>query len=112
MAFSEIEITKYKQIMDAYLVKARPNEEIRKQVDVCYRIGNQSVEIFEIRNINNKIIESPIAKAKYVRTEDRWQILWQRADMKWHLYEPKIGVKTLNEFIKVIEKDEFGCFWG
>jgi hypothetical protein len=112
MAFSEFEIAKYKKIMDEYMEKVRPNEETRKQIDICYKFDNQSIIIFELRNINNKVIESPIAKAKYVKTEDRWQILWQRADMKWHIYEPKSGVKTLNGFIKVIEKDEYGCFWG
>ncbi len=35
-----------------------------------------------------------------------------RADLKWHGYEPDSTVKTLEQFIGVIDTDEFGYFWG
>ncbi|MFC6877508.1 DUF3024 domain-containing protein [Flavobacterium myungsuense] len=32
--------------------------------------------------------------------------------MKWHSYKPHPKVKNLKEFIKVIQEDKHGCFWG
>ncbi|WP_443083643.1 DUF3024 domain-containing protein [Vibrio sp. HA2012] len=58
------------------------------------------------------IHENPIAKATYVRTKNNWKIYWMRADLKWHSYEPDSTVKTLEQFIGVIDTDEFGYFWG
>lgn len=57
-------------------------------------------------------MESPVAKASYVKTQGIWKIFWQRADLKWHRYEPTPAVETLEEFLAVVEKDEYACFWG
>jgi hypothetical protein len=32
--------------------------------------------------------------------------------MKWHGYEPVPQVDTLQEFLELVEEDEFACFWG
>lgn len=85
------------------------------QVDLAYRIAGQSVEIFEIRpawKTPNVTIEERIAKAMYVRTQNVWRIYWQRADLKWHSYEPVPEVVGLSEFLSVLEEDAYACFWG
>jgi hypothetical protein len=35
-----------------------------------------------------------------------------RRDLKWHGCEPSPEVKTLEEFPSVVNRDEFGCFFG
>ena len=40
-----------------------------------------------------------------------WKAYWQRADLKWHRYDPDPEVDTINDFIKLVEEDEFGCFF-
>jgi hypothetical protein len=35
-----------------------------------------------------------------------------RLHLKWHRYDPDPEVKTLDEFLEVVENDEFACFWG
>ncbi|MGH8716972.1 MAG: DUF3024 domain-containing protein [Burkholderiales bacterium] len=30
----------------------------------------------------------PVAKATYVKAQDVWKVFWQRADLKWHRYDP------------------------
>jgi len=47
-----------------------------------------------------------------VQKENKWKIYWQRADLKWHLYEPNKEVKTIKTFIKIVDEDKLGCFWG
>ena len=114
MSFNEFELKKHQQILDKYIEKIRPPENIRKELDISYRIINLSVEIYEIRpqydnpkQINN--IE--IAKTTYVRTQDVWKIYWMRSDLKWHGYEPNSEVEKLSDFLSVIEEDKYGCFW-
>jgi hypothetical protein len=100
MAFSEFELKKHEKLLKAYIEKHRPPAHIRNELDLDYRQTGQSVEIFEIRsrwdNPKEKI-ENPVAKATYVKTQDIWKIYWQRADLKWHSYEPHPIAKSLEE---------------
>ena len=115
MALSEFEAKRYKKLVREYVEKHRPPPHLRKQVDLSFRVKGQSVEIFEIRPLWNdpkKKIEEAVAKATYVKSRGIWKIYWQRADLKWHRYDPDPEVKTLEEFIEVLEKDEYACFYG
>lgn len=114
MAFSISELDKMKKEMDAFILKRRPPETVRNQVDLNYKIDKQSIVIFEIRKMfqQEEMIDIPIAKATYVMKENKWKIYWQRADMKWHSYEPQKEVKTVKAFLKVVDEDELCCFWG
>ena len=73
---------------------------------------NNNLEIRAMWNNPNEKIEESVAKARYVKSSDIWKIYWQRADLKWHSYEPDPEVKTLEEFLKVVERDEYCCFYG
>jgi hypothetical protein len=115
MAISEFEIKRYEKIVGQYIEKRRPPAHVRSQVDLAFRIEGQSVIIFEIREIWNqqdKKVESPIAKATFVKKTNLWKLYWQRADLKWHRYEPTPETKTIEEFLAVVENDEYCCFWG
>ena len=115
MAISEFEIKKCEKDLEAFMVKYRPPAHIRNEVDFSYCIENQSVEIFEVRphwkNPSEKT-ETPIAKATYIKAKKVWKIYWQKSDLKWHLYEPLLEVKTLEQFLNVVGEDEHSCFFG
>lgn len=109
---NEIEII---EVMEGYLINARPPKEIRNQLDINYRVEGQSIVVFEIRpfwNDPNKKTECNIVKTTFIKKENCWKIFWFRADMKWYGYKPKLKVNSLKEFIKIIEEDKHGCFWG
>jgi len=115
MALSEFEIKKCEKIVREYVEKHRPPAHLRNEVDLSFRIREQSVEIFEIRAMWNdptEKIEEFVAKATYVKSGNIWKIFWQRADLKWHSYQPEPEVKTLEEFLDVVERDEHCCFFG
>ena len=114
MAFTSEEIDKIKKVMDKYIEDKRPPIEIRDKVDLAYKFENQSIEIFEIRPEYKGIgiINIPIAKTTFNRTTNSWKIYWQRADLKWHLYEPKKEVKKLSDFVKIVDEDKHCCFFG
>jgi hypothetical protein len=37
---------------------------------------------------------------------------WQRRDLKWHSYEPKPEVKSVDEFALLVSEDPYACFFG
>ena len=41
-----------------------------------------------------------------------WKVFWKRADLKWHRYDPVSEVRTIEQFLAVVEEDEYACFYG
>ena len=115
MAFSEFEKKRYEKVVHAFLERKRPPVHIRNELDLGYRMTDQSVEIFEIRpfwrNPEEKI-EQAVAKATYVKKQRIWKIYWQRADLKWHRYDPAPETDSLEGFLALVEHDEYACFFG
>lgn len=115
MAFTQKELEQHRQVVSAFIEKRRPPPHLRHQVDLSFRIENQSIELFEIRprfNDPQQIIEIPIAKATWVKSRKVWRIFWQRSDLKWHSYQPLPEVTSLQEFVDAVDVDENACFWG
>ena len=113
-----IDILQTAEIIEAlenFMLKRRPPLGMRSLVDLAYKIENQSVFNFEIRprwDNPNELFNSNIAKATFVKTQNHWDVFWMRSDLKWHKYQPKPNVKTINEFVDLVAKDDHHCFWG
>ncbi|MBL4783457.1 MAG: DUF3024 domain-containing protein [Porticoccaceae bacterium] len=115
MAISEFEIRRCEKLVGEYVDKHRPPPYVRNEVDLSFRIKDQSVELFEIRasySDPDEKVESMIAKTTYVKKSGAWKVYWQRADLKWHSYQPTPEVATLEEFLVLLENDEHACFYG
>ncbi len=115
MALSEFDNALTEVKLSEFIARRRPPEHLRAQVDLSFRIEDQSIVIFEIRPVFRRPaekIECMVAKATYVKKTGEWKVYWQRADQKWHRYEPAPSVKTLEEFISLVDDDEWACFWG
>lgn len=115
MSISEFEIKRIEKIVGKFVERKRPAAHIRNELDIAFRISDQSFEIYEIRPLWNdpsRKIEGPIAKATYVKSKKIWKLFWQRADLKWHSYQPHPVSNSLEKIIEVIEQDSHGCFWG
>jgi len=103
------------EIMENYIEKVRPPENIRKQLDLSYTIEDQSVLLNAIRPIwdtPNEYAEYGYAKATFIKSKNVWKIYWLRADLKWHSYKPMPEVATLKEFLKIVDEDKYHCFKG
>lgn len=101
--------------MEGFMAKRRPPPEIRPRLDLAFKIEGQSVTIYEVRPYwrdPTQTTESPVAKATFVRSVKRWRIFWQRADLKWHVYEPCAEVERIEDFLDLVHADERYCFWG
>jgi hypothetical protein len=115
VALSEFERKRFERVVAAFVEERRPPAHLRAKVDLAFRVTGQSVEIFEVRpklDRPDRIIENAVAKATYVKATARWKVFWQRADLKWHRYEPTPEVGSLEEFLQVVRKDEYSCFFG
>lgn len=114
MALSEFEKKKCEKLVREFVEKRRPPSHVRKELDLGFRVKGQSVEIFEIRPLwrqPEKTIEEAVAKSTYVKTQKGWKVYWQRADLKWHRYDPNPEVDSLEEFLDIVDRDEYACFF-
>lgn len=115
MALSEFETKKCEKEVRAFIERRRPPPHLRDQLDLAFRLKGHSVEIFEVRPLwfdPERKIEQAVAKAKYVKSQKLWKVYWQRADLKWHRYDPDPEVPSLQEFLELVDRDEYGCFFG
>lgn len=51
----------------------------------------------------------PVAKIIFHNPSGKWKIYWHRASGAWNLYKQ---CASLDAALKIIEKDQHGCFWG
>ena len=115
MAISEFEVKRCEREVEKFLDVRRPPVHIRNEFDLGYRIESQSVELFEIRpewQNPEKKIETPFAKATYIKKEKLWKVYWLRQDLKWHSYTPVPSVKYFEEFLSIVNEDANACFFG
>jgi hypothetical protein len=115
VAFSDFELKRIQKAVGAYVQRRRPAPHIRKELDISFRIGGQSVELFEIRPAwrrPGETIEHSIIKATYVKRSRTWKVYWKRADLKWHRYDPEPEANTIEAVLEIAERDEYGCFYG
>jgi len=115
MGFSAQQVGRLETKVKAFLEQRRPSIEIREQLDLGHRIEGQSIILFEIRprfRMSSEKHEVPIAKTTYVRSKSHWKVYWQRADLKWHRYDPATTVSSLSAFLEEVDRDAYGCFWG
>lgn len=116
MAFTATDTeTILRQLEEEFWTHRRPPLDLRNKVREGQRIDGQSIELFLERPLFDrpeKWIEEPIAKIRYVRSRDVWEIYWQRADLKWHRYEPCPEVESLSAALAEIHEDAHCCFFG
>jgi hypothetical protein len=115
MGLSEFERKRFEKAVSKFIDSRRPPPEIRAELDLGFRLEQQSVEIINTspdRQNPNETMENSVAKATYVKSANEWRIYWQRADLKWHRYEPHPTASSIEEFLEVVNQDDRGCFFG
>ncbi|MBK8479286.1 MAG: DUF3024 domain-containing protein [Opitutaceae bacterium] len=116
MAFTEVEIAEHTATIEEILwSRHRPPLHIRELMREGQRFTDQSIEFFYVRPAFGRpgtFIEEPIAKVQYVRSRGVWRLYWQRADLKWHGYQPCPEAESLAAALNVINQDACNCFFG
>lgn len=114
MAFSEIELKRIDKVVGG-LCRKRTPEQYKAELSFEYRITGHDVLILEIRPMWNnpqEKTELSVAKLKFNRTKNLWQLYWKRASGKWLKYGEHPESKDLSRLVDEIDQDSFGCFFG
>jgi hypothetical protein len=54
----------------------------------------------------------PFAKITFVNSKNEWKPYWLLESGQWELYAPDKHINTLEEILKEISADPYGCFFG
>lgn len=114
MTFSDIELQRIKREVGG-LCKKRSPAHLREKLRTEYKIEGYSIILFEVRPQWNdpKIFrDHPFAKITFVKSKNIWKLYWQRADLKFHKYNPKESASKLSDLVKEIDNDPNACFFG
>ena len=114
MAFSEIELKRIDKIVGG-LSRQKTPQGLENELRFEYRIKNHEVLILEIRprwDDPQEQTEMSVAKFRFNRTKNTWQLYWQRASGKWLAYNESTNSTTLDELVEVVSEDSYGCFFG
>jgi hypothetical protein len=115
VALSEFEVRRCEKVAAEFIERRRPPPHLRHAVDLGFSMKGQSVEIFELRpprDDESRKMERPLAKATFEKKTRTWKVYWQRADLKWHAYDARPRVDTLEEFFALLDEDPHACFFG
>lgn len=115
MIFTDLELQDIKRCMDLFLSKRRPAENLRHENDLSYRITGHDIDIFELHASDEskkpKMVEQPSIKVTYVEDSKQWTLYWMRPNAEWHLYQDD-AVPSFSIAMRIVDRDEFGCFFG
>jgi len=115
MAFSELELSRIDATVGALCREASPAEYADQLRFVC-EIDGHTVSIWEQRppwdGSPGEWTSNGVARFRYFRSRDEWQLYWMRADLKWHSYEPAPPTGDLARLVKVVEDDAYCAFFG
>ncbi len=114
MAFTDQEIEQYSAQATAYCEHRIP-QHVQDRLWMGFLIEGQSITLLEFRphwQDKSKVTQTPIAKATFVKKTATWKLYWMRQDLKWHRYEPCPTVESFDEFLEVVDADEYCCFFG
>lgn len=117
MAISEFEHYRYQRLLQEFCEKHGPQPHLHDKLQWGFAVDpkKQVVELFEIRPHFMKPtqkVQTPIAKARYVKAQRDWKIYWMRGNGKWTSYAPCPSVRTFEEFLALIREDTHYCFLG
>jgi len=95
--------------------KRRPPLKLRDKIREGQRIEGSTIELFYSRPLfegRGRWIEEPIVRTRFFPRLGIWKIYWQRADLRWHLYKPAPEAESLSEVLRIVDEDEYCCFFG
>ncbi len=114
MAFNEMELKRIDWVVGG-LCRKRNRPELTDELSLEYYVNRHDVVLFERRPRYGRlsgVTESPVAKFKYVRTQNEWRLYWMRQDLKWHGYQMMQSSENLSDLVAEVDEDPFCCFFG
>ncbi len=114
MPFNDLELARIERTVGKLCERRAPPPHLRHEISVGYRVEGHAVTLFERRPKwrGEGFTEQEFAKLRFIRRAGEWRLFWQRADLKWHSYEPLASSTDLAELVTEIDTDPHACFFG
>lgn len=89
------------------------HDELRVEVDVAPR----HLTIVEARppwreDLGTEWTRLPIARLRYTRTTQLWEVYWADRHLKFHRYDRAAPTQRVADLLEEIERDPAATFWG
>ena len=87
MAFDELELKRIERTVGELCRKSSPPEHA-DELRTVYEVEGHSVTMYDERPPWDGVGEwtrRGLARFRYVRSRDEWQLYWMRQDLRWHL---------------------------
>ncbi len=100
--------------LNKYLFDRFPAD-IRKEIGSLVMAKGNRITVFEKRPLFNDPSQSSCIEVFQVRHtcfDNRWHLYWMRKFKKWWPYVSEKAVYTIEDCIREVDKDSWGCFWG
>lgn len=92
-----------------------PDPAVSSKLRHGFRIEGRSVVLFESRPgfaAPHDWKDEDVAKFKFVKNRQTWQLFCQFRDLNWHIYEPLPESRDLAALVHEVQSDPTGIFWG
>lgn len=88
---------------------------LQSQIKLTMKVYGNAITVYEKRPLRTDPCQwSSLAvfQVRYTDYDNRWHLYWMRVFHKWWPYRPVTTMYTIDDCIREVEEDGWGCFWG
>lgn len=100
--------------INKYLSRRVPSH-LRSEIGFLVKSQSNTITAYEKRPLFSDVSKTScieVFQVRYTDFDNRWHLYWMRKFGKWWPYVPKKPVFTIEDCIREVEADAWGCFWG
>lgn len=93
--------------------KIPPN--LRAEIGFRIKVHTNRITVIEQRPCfgnRSQMTCLEVFQVRYTDYDNRWHLYWMRKFNKWWPYVPEQPVFTIDDCLREVEQDIWGCFWG
>lgn len=104
--------------IDGYLEEQRKilmNKSVFEQITYKTQVFSNRIAVYDKRLFYKDPSQETrleIFQVRYTDYDKRWYLYWMRKFNVWWPHIPDQPVFTINDCIREVERDSWGCFWG
>jgi hypothetical protein len=114
MAFTDLQRAQLARRLKAMCDRRAPPE-IRNEIRLDFRLGNNDVVLFESRPAfrpPHEWRDHDIAKFRFVVAANEWRLYCQFRDLRWRAYQPRPSAPDFQTLLEAVDRDPTRIFWG
>jgi hypothetical protein len=96
-------------------LSSRVPSHLRSEIGFLVKSQSNTITAYEKRPLfsdQSKTSCIEVFQVRYTDFDNRWHLYWMHKFGKWWPYVPKKPVFTIEDCIREVEADAWGCFWG